>query len=326
MGGDLPGKPHLPENFDLPDGWSCEEYFFAIKKQEEEEPKGPPPPGGQPGGGSGGDGDDDQQDQGQPGDEGNAQPDQDGDEEQDQAQPQKWGRQPGEFCKPGELADRLGIQHGQPKQIETKWKIAIAQAAMLAEKARGEWPGGLKQWIEARLNPKVRWQNEMQDWVMDRARDDYSWSRPNRRFIELGIYLPTCDSDVLPKIGVMIDTSGSIDEKEQSQFLAEVRAIGELHPSELVIFFHHTDCYHTDHWKPGDNEYCMPEIETGGTSHVPVFDAALKEEGIKGIIALTDCYTDYPDYRPNVPVIWAVMHNDDPKPPFGRVVMIKDFD
>jgi predicted metal-dependent peptidase len=64
----------------------------------------------------------------------------------------------------------------------------------------------------------------------------------------------------------------------------------------------------------------------GGTSCVPVFDHIMDQhERPDMVICLTDTYTDFPDYEPPFPVIWAVVIPEaDAKArvPWGDVVEI----
>jgi predicted metal-dependent peptidase len=41
------------------------------------------------------------------------------------------------------------------------------------------------------------------------------------------------------------------------------------------------------------------------------------------VVCLTDLYSQFPSRAPDVPVLWAVIANADPKAPFGRVVNVK---
>lgn len=322
-GGDLPGSPHYPENFSFDPWLSAEEYYALLKQQQQQQPQPQPPP---PDGG-GGAGDDDQQQDKQDGD-GDEDKDEDGDQDDDSDgdTPQPDAGPPpscGEVYKPGQLAQKVGIKAPAPTQMEHQWRVAVAQAAQAVDKMPGDMPGGLKHWIEQMLNPSVPWQRELDEFVQHTARDDYSWSHPNRRYMAQGFYLPSLRSDKLPILGILNDTSGSIGQAQQSQFLAEIMSICELSPTKLVIGHHHTGVYLTETWEPGDPTYVLPDIKIGGTSHAECFDALLKEEPmIEGFICLTDCFTTYPDNAPHVPTIWAVLDNDDPKPPFGRVVKV----
>jgi hypothetical protein len=35
------------------------------------------------------------------------------------------------------------------------------------------------------------------------------------------------------------------------------------------------------------------------------------------VVCLTDLFTDFPDMPPSVPVLWAVVGDNDARPPFG---------
>ena len=56
--------------------------------------------------------------------------------------------------------------------------------------------------------------------MTDAARRDYSWSFPNRRFIDGGLYLPSIRSEGMDTIAVIIDTSGSLPARTLADFWA----------------------------------------------------------------------------------------------------------
>ena len=72
--------------------------------------------------------------------------------------------------------------------------------------------------------------------MTDAAKRDYSWSVPNRRFIDSGIYLPSIRSEGIDTIGVIVDTSGSLPAATLAAFWAEVREIAtELQPERVIL-------------------------------------------------------------------------------------------
>ena len=70
---------------------------------------------------------------------------------------------------------------------------------------------------------------------MPRARD-YSWSVPNRRFIDSGLYLPSMHSEGIDAIAIIIDTSASLPGETLALFWAEVREIAaDLQPDSIYV-------------------------------------------------------------------------------------------
>ena len=72
--------------------------------------------------------------------------------------------------------------------------------------------------------------------MTDAARRDYSWSVPNRRFIDSGLYLPSMHSEGIDAIAIIIDTSASLPGETLALFWAEVREIAaELQPDSIYV-------------------------------------------------------------------------------------------
>lgn len=96
------------------------------------------------------------------------------------------------------------------------WKIATVQAAAAA-KAMGKLPGKLARFVDELTSPKVDWRAILQRFITETSKNDYSWTRPNKRFLAQGFVLPTLHSETMGEIVVAIDTSGSIDQATLAQ-------------------------------------------------------------------------------------------------------------
>ena len=72
--------------------------------------------------------------------------------------------------------------------------------------------------------------------MTDAARSDYSWSLPNRRFIDSGLYLPSIRSEGIDTVAVIIDTSASLPAQTLAEFWTEVREfVSELQPETVIV-------------------------------------------------------------------------------------------
>ena len=72
--------------------------------------------------------------------------------------------------------------------------------------------------------------------MTDAAKRDYSWSVPNRRLIDSGLYLPSIRSDGIDSITVIIDTSGSVPAGTLAELWAELREIAaEIRPERVFV-------------------------------------------------------------------------------------------
>ena len=152
------------------------------------------------------------------------------------------------------------------------------------------------------------WRSMLRRYMTDAAARDYSWSLPNRRFIDSGLYLPSMRSEGMGTLAVIIDTSGSVDTDALAAFWSEVREVAaEIEPERVIVLQVDAAVQDENDYAPG----ALPEriVVKGrrGTDFRPGF-ARLAEQGIQPGVCLyfTDMDCDrYPETEPRFPVIWA---------------------
>ena len=163
----------------------------------------------------------------------------------------------------------------------------------------------IKGWDEA----KVDWKSRL--WRAADANggriEDESWDRPNRRYIQHGIYLPEIVTYGPGTIVFAADTSGSVGDDEYLAGSSELSAIVNDCSPEMTIFI---QCDTKIQGEPQvfmDGEPFPDEIKRrgrGGTRFEPPFEW-LDEKGIvpQYMVYLTDGYASWPK-EPSYPVIW----------------------
>ena len=92
---------------------------------------------------------------------------------------------------------------------EQAWDEAMHQALNIA-RAEGKVPGQVEETIQGAHASTLDWRTLLRRYMTDTAKRDYTWSQPNRRFIDSGLYLPAMHSEAMGTIVVLLDTSGSI--------------------------------------------------------------------------------------------------------------------
>ena len=220
----------------------------------------------------------------------------------------------------------LDAEGGQAEneQRASEWKGKVAQAAQAA-KMMGKMSAGLERFVGKVLEAKVDWREVLQRFVEKCKDDTRSWSRPNRRFLAQGLYLPTSSGEAMGELVVAVDCSGSIDEDTLNQFAAEVLTIKEdSNPSCIhVVYFDH-EVSHYEKFTRDDELHIEPH-GGGGTAFSPVFDY-LNKHGIDPIacVFLTDLYCDDYGDEPSFPVLWVATDKDKTDAPFGEVVVMDD--
>ena len=196
----------------------------------------------------------------------------------------------------------------EKKEVLKEVEQAIRQGQILAGKNGGD----ISKQITELLTPKVNWKDQLRDFMTDTCsgKDDSTWRKPNRRWLQHDIYLPTTISQSMGCIVIGIDTSGSVDEVLASRFLSEVVALCETVQPSLVHLIEvdakiqrHQVFAPMDFGKLRD----IKELKGGGgTDMRVVFDYA-KDKNLnpEAVLILTDGYTPFPDSTP-MPSLWAI--------------------
>lgn len=219
----------------------------------------------------------------------------------------------------GEVRDAPSGDADADAPGKEEWAQLTKQAARAAQ-AIGKLPAGLKRELDQATNEPVDWRSALRRYIQETTRADYSWQRPNARYIASGLYLPALYSQACGKIVIGVDTSGSIDNVLLAQFAREINAIVEdVQPSSVDVMYCDAEVHRVDSFERG--EYVEIKAEGGGgTSFVPVFDKVSESGETPAVLVyLTDMYGTFPDQAPDYPVIWASYSTVD-SAPFGDVI------
>ena len=208
---------------------------------------------------------------------------------------------------------------------------AIRQGIIAHNKTVGGGRGGLDRALEEMVQPEVDWREVLREFVKAtcNAKDASSWRRVNRRFLSTDTYMPSMVGEQVGHLVIGIDTSGSIQGRELSEFLAEVQAIAtEVHPEKV-------DLLYWDSEVAGHEEYDMTSLPNivsstqpkggGGTDPTCMIDY-MREKGIKpeAIIVLTDGYIDNWGADWNAPILWTIVRNKTTVAPVGKTIHVRE--
>lgn len=209
------------------------------------------------------------------------------------------------------------------KEEEQRWDQALHKAVQFA-KSQGRSPGNIAEFITAMHQSQVEWRELLRRFIYAHARTDYSWARPNQRYLSQGLYLPALDNPALPPLVLAIDTSGSMSSEELAQIWSEIHQLAaELEPEAVHVIQCDTRVSAADKYRPGDLPDELQARGRGGTLFSPAFDHVDENLDRKPacMIYCTDLYcNDYPDPPPDYPVHWLVTgrHKPEQDPPFGE--------
>jgi hypothetical protein len=164
-------------------------------------------------------------------------------------------------------------------------------------------------------------------------RPELSWSRPSRSWLanqgrnRAGHRMPfepgTVSTRRVPRLTVIADVSGSIDDALLERFVREIEAIARRAEAGLVLVIGDDRVRRIERFEPGKVRLSTLAVQgRGGTDFTPLLEAADAARPDIGVV-LTDL--DGPArFRPRWPVIWAVPEGAAGmvEAPFGRVVVI----
>ena len=229
---------------------------------------------------------------------------------------------------PGKEGEGKGNKPGMSKEeaqaIRDEIKEAMVQSAAAA--GAGKTPAGIMRLIKDMTEPKISWREFVNQEIQSIVRNDYSFTRPNRKSMHSGAILPGMKEATTIDIGVTIDMSGSIGQEDATIFLSEVKGIVDQYEDFKINLW----CFDTEiyNWKQitHDNSHELMEYEPqggGGTDFMANWEF-MKEQGIepKKLIMFTDGYPcgDWgdPDY---CDTIFVVKGNTTAEAPFGQTVI-----
>ena len=190
---------------------------------------------------------------------------------------------------------------------EQAWDEAMHQALNIA-RAEGKVPGHVEETIQSAHASTLDWRALLRRYMTDAASHDYSWSAPNRRFIDSGLYLPSIRSEGIETIAFIIDISSSLPTATLAEFWAELREVAaEIRPESVIVLQVDTIVQDVAEHAADDLPYEIAIKGRGGTDFRPGF-AWLDEQGIQPGVCLyftdMEC-SDYPEAEPPFPTIWV---------------------
>lgn len=218
-----------------------------------------------------------------------------------------------------------GIPKPTAAEAEEHNKDLLASATQISQMSgdkAGTIPGSLQRHLDDLLNPKLPWTKILAKFLFSMNKNDYSWRKPNRRFISQGIVMPSLHSEGIGRISFAIDTSGSVSVSDFNRFMSEIAYVfKQFQPKEINVM-------QFDHILQGNDKCCSVqdfmklEFKGGGGTNIdPVLEAFKEDDVSKALIILTDGYLHQRvDLDPKKPVIWCIYDNPGFVPEFGTAI------
>lgn len=184
------------------------------------------------------------------------------------------------------------------------------------------------------LQPKVDWREVLRQFIKVhlRDRDSPSWRKAHKRYLWQDIILPSIIGKRIKRLGVCIDTSGSVEGALLMAFLTELNSvIKSVNPDRVDVLYWDTQVNGHETYKGSDAKQVFARTKPvggGGTSPdcLPPYMRDKKLE-FDAIVVLTDGYMVSDQYRwseVTAPVLWCLIGNKDFRIPCGKVVHITE--
>lgn len=208
-------------------------------------------------------------------------------------------------------------------QQVTNTVVRAVQAAKMMDKA-GNAVGQVEELVSNFLKPIIPWQAMLYNYFESMLSDEYSWSRPNRRYSDM--YLPSKieEENKLKDLHYYFDTSGSVSSDEIRRFNSEVAYIKEtFNPEKLTIIQFDVAIRKTIVVTQADQFNSLNVTGRGGTSLKCVHDHIIETKPTVSIIFSDLRCTPMQELSKEFPVIWVVVDNPNRNPTFGKVIHIE---
>ena len=148
--------------------------------------------------------------------------------------------------------------------------------------------------IKELTEPKMSWREILRQQIQSTIRNDFTFSRPNRKGWHTGAILPGMNFDETIDIAIGIDMSGSIGNSQAKDFLSEVKGIMEEYKDyNIKLWCFDTRVYNEqDFSADGGEDLEDYQIMGGGGTEFDCNWDYMKENDIqpKKFIMFTDGY------------------------------------
>lgn len=148
-----------------------------------------------------------------------------------------------------------------------------------------------------------------------------TWRKPNKRY---GVYSPGTRVGALPKLEILVDTSGSISITEMNQFFNVISGFLQAGSRTCDLALWHTSLYYKKKYKLY-GQLVKEELESGGTDITCALQEIKKSNPNLAII-LTDGYYDKSDIKIPSEVIFIISkggNKDHPMKHLGKTIPLE---
>ena len=213
----------------------------------------------------------------------------------------------------------LGLRPGLSEAVRQQVAVEIMRHVA----SRGDVPANLRRWAKERLHPKVNWRAVLRNSVRQglvtlRQRRFPSYALRHRRAEALDPFFLPGAYGRLPRVAVVVDTSGSVSDAMLAQALGELRGVLRS-GARVTLYSVDAEVHHVQRVFRGDPVV----LYGGGGTDMRVGIARALEDGHDLVVVLTDGYTPWPEVPPRARVVVGLLGDFPNGPPsWAKVVRI----
>ena len=234
----------------------------------------------------------------------------------------------------GDGIDEHGWEDAESMSEEEKQELgkqidqAIRQGAILAGKVGGD----ISRSFTDLMSAKVDWREALREFVsaLCAGKDESTWRKPNRKWLQNDLYLPSSYSETMGRIVVAVDTSGSITGSAVNRFLSEVVGImNNVNPELVDLLYWDGEVAGHEVYGQGEGDRLMTSTKPkgGGGTSPSCITKYLKDKNIvpECVVVLSDGYVggDWGGTWSS-PVLWCIVGSCKDIPSVGQSIHMED--
>lgn len=234
------------------------------------------------------------------------------------------GDEQGDGLPKGGWNDSGDLEDAETDASKSDMEATIIASAEMAKQC-GQGSSIIDRILENVGKASVNWADVCRDMMTASARNDFTFSRPSRRHLWNGLYMPSLHSEGIGPLLVGFDTSASVSQSEADQIAAEVTSICmDLQPEFVEVVYCTTKIVDVQRFYPGE-PIELNVKGTGGTSFAPVFKHLEEShDRFAGFLYFTDMGAPLSGLKnPGIPMVWADTYTKGKTDvPFGVIVPV----
>lgn len=202
-----------------------------------------------------------------------------------------------------------GHEPDEGEQTDAIGPADIMQAMNQHKAIKGDYPAGMDRMIAEIKKPKESPWSVLRRFTTSSlpGRDATTWRHLQRRQIIRGVGMPGTTQQGAGRVGIVVDTSGSIDATMLQLFGGHMSAIiADAVPKEVLVYWTDAAVHRVDTVKTATDLRALltKPVPGGGGTDMPKGVRAAEQDKCDAIVVLTDGYTGFCDSAK--PLLWAI--------------------